>query len=392
MKSSKKKQRINHVIAWTVTVVLSIILLYFGNKILTKGLELFKGDDTIAIAKITELGELIDNSIEGTDYVSKTQIFYAEIIKGELKGTTVLAYQQTDSFSAYQDEAVKVGDVVTIYKNAYTTSGDSWIFGDYYRIDKIVILAVLFVVLILIFGRIKGFNTLVSLGFTVVSVFLLFVPAILNGYNIYLMAVITCIYTIVMTLMITNGPSRKSLTTILGCTFGVIVAALFNIVLSKAMHLSGIIDEHSVYLQFLSNGKTLDLKALIFAMTVIGALGAVMDVAMDISSSLYEIHYRNPKLSLGELYKSGIRIGRAIMGTMANTLVLAYAGSSLCSTLLNITYSSSLLELINREGVAVELLQSLVGSMAILLTIPLTSLTCSFLYTGRIRLKKEVQA
>ena len=76
-----------------------------------------------------------------------------------------------------------------------------------------------------------------------------------------------------------------------------------------------------------------------------------------------------------------IRIGRDIMGTMANTLVLAYAGSSLCSTLLNITYSSSLMELLNREGVAVELLQSLVGSMAILLTIPLTSIVCSFLYT-----------
>ena len=89
-----------------------------------------------------------------------------------------------------------------------------------------------------------------------------------------------------------------------------------------------------------------------------------------------------------ELYKSGIRIGRDIMGTMANTLVLAYAGSSLCSTLLNITYSSSLLELMNREGVAVELIQSLVGSMAILLTIPLTSIVCAVLYTGKVLLTK----
>jgi uncharacterized membrane protein len=183
--------------------------------------------------------------------------------------------------------------------------------------------------------------------------------------------------------MITNGPSSKSFTTILGCVFGVTVAALLNVVFSKLMHMSGIIDEHSVYLQYLSNGKTLDLKALIFAMTIIGALGAVMDVAMDISSSLTEIHHHNPELSFIELYKSGIRIGRDVMGTMANTLVLAYAGSSLCSTLLNITYSASLLELINREGVAVELLQSLLGSMAILLTIPLTSIVCSVLYTKK---------
>ena len=381
MKISKKKQRINHVIAWSVTVVLSVIFLFFGNKLVTKDLELFKGEDTVAVAKITEMGELIDNSIEGTDYVSKTQIFYAKIIKGENKGDTVLAYQQIDNFSAYVHEEVETGDVVTIYKNAYSVGSDAWVFGDYYRIDKIIYLAVIFTVLILVFGRIKGFNTLVSLGFTILAVFLFFVPAILNGYNIYLMTVVTCIYTIVMTLMITNGPSNKSITTILGCIFGVIVAALSNVILSKIMHMSGIIDEHSVYLQYLSNGKTMDLKALIFAMTVIGALGAVMDVAMDISSALSEIHFRSPDLSFRELYKSGIRIGRDVMGTMANTLVLAYAGSSLCSTLLNITYSSSLMELLNREGVAVELLQSLIGSMAILLTIPLTSMVCSFLYT-----------
>ncbi len=388
MKNSKKKQRIFHVIAWAITVAVSLVLLFLGNKAVTKDIDLFKGEDTIAVARITELGELIDNSIEGTDYVSKTQIFYAQILKNGPKGKIVLAYQQIDSFSAYQDEEVKVGDVVTIYQNAYATSGDSWVFGDYYRIDKVIWVAVLFLVLLLVFGRIKGFNTIVSLGFTVAAVFLFFVPAVLNGFNIYILTIITCLYTIVMTLMITNGPSLKSVTTIFGCTFGVIVAAAFNVILSKMMHMSGIIDEHSVYLQYLSNGKTIDLKALIFAMTVIGALGAVMDVAMDISSSLSEINYRNPELSFKELYKSGIRIGRDIMGTMANTLVLAYAGSALCSTLLNITYSSSLLELMNREGVAVELIQSLVGSMAILLTIPLTSIVCALLYTGKVLLTK----
>ena len=384
----KKKQRRNHIIAWTITVVFSILFFIFGNKLVSKDLEIFTGEDTVVVAKITELGELIDNSIAGTDYQSKTQLFYAKILKGESKGEMVLAYQQIDSFNAYQDEEVKVGDVVTLYKNAYTTD-DTWVFGDYYRIDKIMILGIIFLVLLLLFGRIKGFNTIVALGFTILAVFVFFVPAILSGYNIYLMSIITCIYTIVMTLMITNGPSHKSITTILGCTFGVLIAALSNVILSKLMHMSGIIDEHSVYLQFLSNGKTLDLKALIFAMTIIGALGAVMDVAMDISSSLSEIHFRSPNLSFGELYKSGIRIGRDVMGTMANTLVLAYAGSALCSTLLNISYSSSMLELLNREGVAVELIQSLVGSMAILLTIPLTSIICSLLYTGKFKLKTK---
>ena len=122
-------------------------------------------------------------------------------------------------------------------------------------------------------------------------------------------------------------------------------------------------------------------------MIVIGAMGAVMDVAMDISSSLNELHERAPKLGFTELFKSGMNIGRDVMGTMANTLVLAYIGSSLCSILIYITYSSSLLELLNRENIAVEMLQSITGSLAILLTIPLTTLVCCFVYTGE-RAKK----
>ena len=161
------------------------------------------------------------------------------------------------------------------------------------------------------------------------------------------------------------------------------MAAILEVLFSHILQLTGIIDEHSIYLGYLDSGVVIDLKSLIFGMIVVGAMGAVMDVAMDISSALHELHYRAPDLSFGELYKSGITIGRDVMGTMANTLVLAYIGSSLCTILLLITYSSSLRELFNRENIIVELLQALIGSSAILLTMPLTSAICSFLYTNK---------
>jgi uncharacterized membrane protein len=212
---------------------------------------------------------------------------------------------------------------------------------------------------------------------------MVFVPSVLAGSNVYLMTALTCIFSIVTTLLITNGATAKSFTTILGCTFGVTMAAILAVYFDKSLKLTGLLDEHSIYLKTMGNGVEVDLRALIFAMIVIGAMGAVMDVAMDISSSLNELHVNAPHMKFLDLFKSGMTIGRDVMGTMANTLVLAYIGSSLCSILIYITYSSSLFELMNRENIVVELLQALIGSMAILLTIPLTTLVCCFMYTGR---------
>ena len=131
------------------------------------------------------------------------------------------------------------------------------------------------------------------------------------------------------------------------------------------------------------DGTPINLRALIFAMITIGAMGAVMDVAMDISSSLFEVKRHAPEITDKDLFRSGLNIGRDVMGTMANTLVLAYIGSSLCTILLKISYANSMLELLNTEGIIVELLNALIGSLAILLTIPLTALVCVAVYRGR---------
>lgn len=123
------------------------------------------------------------------------------------------------------------------------------------------------------------------------------------------------------------------------------------------------------------------MKSIIFGCIVIGALGAIMDISMDISSSLYEIKKHRKDITFSEMLKSGMEIGRDVIGTMSNTLVLAYIGSSLSSILLLLTYSSSLFEVLNREMVIVDLLQAVIGSMAILLTIPFTAIVGAWLFT-----------
>ena len=211
------------------------------------------------------------------------------------------------------------------------------------------------------------------------------------GYNAYLWASITCIFTIMMTLILINSISKKTWATIIGGVAGTIIAAAGTVIMTEVMQLTGFVDEHSYYLTLLDTEVPINLTAIVFAAIVIGAVGAIMDVAMDLSSSLYELSEHVPDITFGRLCKSGMAISRDIMGTMANTLVLAYIGSSLSCIMILLTYSTSAMDLMNREVIIVELLQAIIGSLAILLTAPCTVVTCGVLYLKHGKKKTGVE-
>ena len=231
-------------------------------------------------------------------------------------------------------------------------------------------------------GMIKGLNTILSLIFTCLAIFLVFIPSVLAGRSIYLWSIITCLFIILMTLLFINNLSKKTLCACLSCIVGVSLTALLTLLMSKIMSLTGILDEQSYYLQLMDTSKPFDLKAIIFAGIILGAVGAIMDVAVELSASLLEVYEKakNEDKNIKSLWNSGLNIGRDMMGTMSNTLVMAYIGNSISTTLLLLSYSGSLIELLNREMIIVELLQILVGSFGLLLTIPFTSIICSLIY------------
>ncbi len=368
--------------AWIITVVFSFIFIFGSSAYFKDKIKVFDINDAYAEkAVVKEMGELIQDSYaigEDASYNSSLRYFKAEIRSGQFKGQTVLAAQTFDNLGAANEMPVKPGDKVILFNYGIAEGDADWIFGGYSRLDHMIVFGIVFCVLLLFFGRVKGLNTVVALAFTVLAVFAVFIPAVLAAKNIYLWTLIICLYIIPMTLLITEGPTKKALTTILGCASGVAAAAVLSLCFDKIMRLTGMLDEHSIYLRFLD--PPIDLNGVIFAMVVIGAMGAVMDVAMDISSSLHELHEKLPDISFIELISSGITIGRDVMGTMANTLVLAYIGSSLCSILLMISYASNLRDLLNRESIIVEIMNGLIGSFSILLTIPLTALICGIIY------------
>ncbi|MBQ3612338.1 MAG: YibE/F family protein [Firmicutes bacterium] len=399
MSKQKKKFDVKKGIIWVVTVMISITAILVGNRAVLGSSSMFLGEgDDIVRATVTDVMDSSSSTLDlgGEAVYENTAIaFRCMIEQGPSKGQMVDAEQTLDGMYAgsnFTKEVEKGDKVLVLYSEDLALSGGNpWQFSDYYRFDKIIILLAIFMVLILIIGRWKGVNTLLSLLFTFAFVFMVFVPAVMAGYNAYLWASITCIFTIMMTLILINSISKKTWATIIGCVAGTIIAAAGTVIMTEVMQLTGFVDEHSYYLTLLDTEVPINLTAIVFAAIVIGAVGAIMDVAMDLSSSLYELSEHVPDITFGRLCKSGMAISRDIMGTMANTLVLAYIGSSLSCIMILLTYSTSAMDLMNREVIIVELLQAIIGSLAILLTAPCTVVTCGVLYLKHGKKKTGVE-
>ena len=371
--------------AYIITIIVSILYIFLGGRIASSDMQLFEHiyQDDCESATVTGIiarqsaSQEIDGVILGGGV---NIIFAAEIDTGDQKGKMVTAVQNCDPDSPFDIREVKTGDKVLLTRNFNNPESEYLLMGEHIRTDTLAVLAVVFFILLIAFGRIKGINTLISLVFTCMSIFMVFIPAVLSGKNIYFWSVLTCLFIIAMTLILVNGSNRLSLCAAIGCFSGVLASGALYFISNHFLQLTGMVDEDSLYLKFLLDDKTIDLKAIVFAAIIIGAVGAIMDVSVSMAASLHEIKVSVPGSTPYSLMRSGITIGRDIMGTMSNTLILAYIGSSLSVTLLLIAYSGSWLALLNREMIVVEILQALIGSIGLMLTIPLTSLVCAIIY------------
>ena len=308
-------------------------------------------------------------------------IFEAKLLSGENRGKTVRSVQSWDPNATVPIKEVQIGDKVLLLKNAVSDSKYNLIFADYIRFDNLFFLILGFFALLLIFGQSKGARTILSLLLTFGAIFGVFLPSVLAGKNVYAWAIGISFYIIIMTMIVAIGFNRKSFCAGLGCIAGSVFCGFLVSFSRNALMLSGFGSDEAMFLAEISKDNPLDLNGIIFAAIIIGAVGAIMDVSMSISSSLYELKEKSPSLKARELLSSGLSIGKDIMGTMANTLILAYIGSSLTMTLLMMAYNDNLMLLLNKETLIVEILQAVAGSIAILITIPLTSIICSVVYS-----------
>ena len=230
-------------------------------------------------------------------------------------------------------------------------------------------------------GR-QGIKGALGLVFTFLCILFVYLPLVYRGFSPFWVAVLVCVVTTVVTLYLIGGPTKKTLVAAGGTIAGVIIAGVAATLFSMASGISGWNVSDIESLLTLWNVADIQVGGLLFSGLLISSLGAVMDVAMSIGSAIGEIHAQNPAISRRDLFRAGIHVGRDMMGTDSNTLILAFAGGSVSMLLLDYAYDLPYLQIINSNNIGIAIMQGLSGSFGIVLAVPITVLLAVAAYTG----------
>lgn len=227
-------------------------------------------------------------------------------------------------------------------------------------------------------GR-KGFRSALGLIFTFVCIVFLFLPLVYRGWSPIVCAALVVILTTVVVMYLIDGMTTKTVCAILGTVGGVAVSAAFAWIFGKISHISGWNVSDVENLDYIGMMTDVRVGELMFAGILISALGAVMDVAMSVASTINEIHEKNPALGRRELFLSGIHVGRDMMGTMSNTLILAFTGGSLNTLIYIYCYNYNYYQVLNMYDIGIEIIQGIAATLGVILTVPFVAFISAWL-------------
>ena len=319
-------------------------------------------------AKIVELQNITNN------YKHK-QLITAQFIGGPYSAKCISLSNELNGQPF--EIKYKKGDLIFLGLAKEKSSSFFYIYGPI-RDRWLLLLLLFFVASVVIIAGLQGIRAIISLGLVCFLVFKILVPLMIQGYEPIIVTLVIAALATVLNLFLVSGFNAKTIAAIIGTLSGVITATLLALIFGELTHLIGNSDESMQMLQYVASTH-INCRGLLFSGIIIGALGAVMDIAMSISSAVIEIKDSNPKLGLCSLFTYGLKIGRDITGTMTNTLVLAYVGSSFPLLLLFNVYDTSLVHVLNMDQIAAEVIRMISGSIWLVVAIPLTAITAAFL-------------
>lgn len=363
-KSNKKPEKV--ILALLILVVFFSVVYFFARS--SEGVY-----STAVVKNIEKMPEEYQQPYETAYLVD------LEISAGKYRGKLMQAEHYDAPGTAYHLQ-LSVGDRVLVVIDEH--EGQMFVgIEELYKSWTLMYLSLFVIMLIAFIGGKSGIRALFALCATIGIVFAVMSVLLLKGYNPILVTMVTATAVTLVNIGCIVGFSRKGLIALSGTLFGVLCAAIFGITAASMIRLTGYTGSESTYLQVLDS--EINLRGILLCGIIIGALGAVMDVAISISSSLLEISIANPGYGPKKLFNSGMNIGRDIIGTMVNTLVLAYAGASLPVILLFTTQREDfpLLKIMNMEFVGAELTRSLAGLVGLALAIPATAYIASKIYS-----------
>lgn len=363
---ANKKEWIGHIIAVSFLVMFLVFLVFFNLGIKRTPL---LAEDGMTFEKAKVVAVLQDNlNADGTR--SGSQLLQVEITSGQYRGTVCEAQNIAGYLYGAQCE---VGTKVIVQVSEYGGNFSANVYN-YDRGMTLYGLVGLFLLVLCIIGGKKGIMSAASLVFTFICIIFLYVPMMYIGYSPFWAATLVVVFTTLVTMYFIGGFSVKTACSVLGTIAGVVVAGAIAMIFGNLSHISGMnVPEIETMIVIGQNSK-LQIGGVMFSGILIASLGAVMDVSMSVASTINEIYLHNPRLTAKQLFTAGIHVGRDMMGTMSNTLILAFTGGSINTLMIIFAYSMPYLQVINMYEIGIEILQGISGTLGVILTVPFVSI------------------
>jgi uncharacterized membrane protein len=275
--------------------------------------------------------------------------------------------------------ALREGDDIVLARTPDAPPELAYQFADYQRRSPLAALAVLFAVSVVLLGRWRGLRALAGLALSLLVLVGFVLPSILDGNNALAVAVVGASAIMLAALYLAHGFTARTSTAVLGTLASLGLTGVLALVFVAATRLTGLSSEEAVFLQ-LSAGQ-INLQGLILGGIIIGTLGVLDDVTVTQVSAVWELHLANPAFGVRELYRAAVRIGRDHIASTVNTLVLAYAGASLPLLILFVEVDRGLADVLTGEVVAIEVVRTLVGSIGLVASVPITTILAAVVIT-----------
>ncbi len=274
------------------------------------------------------------------------------------------------------------GDDIILYINKDSSRGSKFNVFTYERDTTIYVLIVIFVALLLLFGGLKGLKSLLSLIITLILILTVVIPSAMKGKSPVTTAVIIAFTISLLSFLLIAGFSKKSLSAILGTAIGLVTSGIIVHITGVSAHITGYGTEEALILRNMLP-KGANLQGIVLASFIIGAVGALIDTTISIPSAIEEVKNANPDSSAKILIRSGLNVGRDIMGAMSNALILAYVGGSMMLLILFTAVNAPLMNILNSEIVATEMIRMFAGSIGLVVSIPGTAVIAGWMYANK---------
>lgn len=332
----------------------------------TIGAELLQDKSSIEMAQVVQVLSEESNAILGTGVYVLEQNLRIKVTSGENKGDFVDVVNDYGSFG--------VGDKLYVLHNIRADDGyETYMVHDAYRIPTLVFLSILFLVLVVFVGGVQGVRGLISLIGSMVLILFVLLPLVLEGYSPLLVSTIVSSCIIIVGSYVTHGLNKTTSSAVVGMILTVILTGALAYVSVHFSKFTGFASDEAMYLNFSSSGN-IDIVGVLLGGIMIGLLGVLYDVSIGQAIAVEELHTIAPHVSKYLVYKRAIRIGREHIGALVNTLAIAYVGVSLPLLLMFYDSSGSVIEIINREVFSAEIIRTVVGSVGLVLAVPITTL------------------